>query len=265
VGTWTDSAGARHIFIVDGYAASAEAIQAASLYPILGLNVSLAVFTSTFEIGHDVEPRIMTLDPEAQDFGDRLGALFQKPLDSQIIERYRQTIVQARNAGMPLQEGALSADDFIPGKKWNVMAISGYMKPDPYTGAPGIQKVNEDSYRVTVRLSTAKGDKRTTFTLRLLEPFATSRLIFNPLLNRFLRGENFRERRVTISDSGRIRNELQTLCAEALEYCGDTRIRLHFKDIPYDVISPEDQVKLREILEWYKANHPIWFRWLELS
>jgi hypothetical protein len=101
--------------------------------------------------------------------------------------------------------------------------------------------------------------------LRLLESLSKSRLIFNPLLNRFLRGEDYRERRVTISDSGRIRNELQTLCTEALEHSGDNSFRLHFSAIPADVIPLPDQVKLREILEWYKTNHPIWFQWLELA
>jgi hypothetical protein len=84
------------------------------------------------------------------------------------------------------------------------------------------------------------------------------------LLNRFLRGEDYTERRVTLSDSGRIRNELQTLCTEALEHFSDHRIKLHFNMIPTDVIPPEDQVKLREILDWYKTNHPIWFKWLEI-
>jgi hypothetical protein len=144
------------------------------------------------------------------------------------------------------------------------MAISGYMLPDPYTGAAGIKKIADNTYQVTVRLATSKGDKRSRFTLSLQETMQRSRLIFNPLLNRFMRGEDYREREVTISDSGRIRNELQTLCMEALEYYGDSCIRLHFKTIPEDVIPPSDQVKLREVLEWYKENHPIWFKWLEL-
>ena len=265
VGTWQDDSGEIHLFLVDGYAASAEGVQAASLYPILGLDVSLAVFSSTFELGYDREPLIMSLDPGAPDFGDRLAAIFEKKLDNRTIELYRTNILQAKTAGIPLQKGVLTADDFFPRKKWNVMALSGYMLPDPYTGAPGIRPLGDGTFQVTVRLSTSRGDQRATFTLRLLEPLGKSRLIFNPLLNRFLRGEDFRERRVTISDSGRIRNELQTLCTEALEHFPDNGIRLHFRHIPHDVIPPEDQVKLREILEWYKANHPIWFRWLELE
>jgi hypothetical protein len=99
----------------------------------------------------------------------------------------------------------------------------------------------------------------------LQETFEESRRVFNPLLNRFLRGEDYTERRVTISDSGRIRNELQTLCSEAMEHKGQNRIVLHLDQIPDDVIPPKDQVKLREILEWYKRNHPTWFLWLEVK
>jgi hypothetical protein len=39
------------------------------------------------------------------------------------------------------------------------------------------------TYRATVRLATASGDKRVTFTLRLMESFEQSRLVFNPLLS----------------------------------------------------------------------------------
>jgi hypothetical protein len=265
VGTWQDVNGETHLFMVDGYAASAEAIQAASLYPILGLDVSLAIFSSTFELGYDREPLIMAMNPDAEDFGKQLRQIFGRELDESTISQYRNNILLAKTAGIPLNKGILTADDFLPGKKWNVMAVSGYMLPDPYSGAPGISKVAEDTYQVTVRLSTPEADKRTTFTLRLLETFGVSRLIFNPLLNRFMRGEEFRERQVTISDSGRIRNELQTLCTEALEHFGESCIRLHFNNIPDDVIPPQDQVKLREVLEWYKSNHPIWFKWLELA
>jgi hypothetical protein len=265
VGTWTDAAEELHLFLIDGYAASAEAIQAASLHPILGLDVSLAIFSSTFELSYDREPKIMDLDPDSEDFGIRLAELFESPLSADNISKYRDTILLARSAGIPLNRGILHAEDFLPGKKWDVMAISGYMLPDPYSGSPGIRQVGEDTYQVTVRLSTPRGDQRTTFTLRLVETLPKSRLIFNPLLNRFMRGEDYRERRVTISDSGRIRNELQTLCTEALEHFGENGIRLHFRLIPDDVIPPSDRVKLLEVLQWYKTYHPIWFRWLEFD
>src|SRR5256884_1669468 len=50
-----------------------------------------------------------------------------------------------------------------------------------------------------------------TFTLRLMESFEETRQVFSPLLVRFLSGVDHTTRPVKISDSGRIRNELQTM------------------------------------------------------
>ncbi|MGE5357881.1 MAG: hypothetical protein ACM3NQ_02620, partial [Bacteroidales bacterium] len=83
-------------------------------------------------------------------------------------------------------------------------------------------------------------------------------------LNRFLAGEDYATRPVKISDSGRIRNELQTLCADALEFTDADHIRVHFDKIPPEVISLDDQQKLLEVLRWYKSRHPLWFAWLEI-
>lgn len=265
VGTWENDQNGIHLFIVDGYAASAEAIQAASLCPILDLDASLAVFSSTFKLSYEKEALIMHIDPDAPDFSKKLSKIFEQEVDVETVQRFRDDIKLADNAGIPLDKRIVSIDDFLPEKKWRMMAISGYMLPDPYTGAPGIREVSDNTYEVTVRLSTRMGDKHTKITLRLLKSFDQSRLVFNPLLNRFMRGENYRERPVKISDSGRIRNELQTLCSEALEHFGANRIRVHFDKISPDVISPNDQKALREILTWYKENHPIWFAWLNLG
>jgi hypothetical protein len=90
------------------------------------------------------------------------------------------------------------------------------------------------------------------------------RMVFSPLLDRFYAGQDFRSRPVKISDSGRIRNELQTLCSEAIEYLPDDRMRIHFDRID-DAVLPADKKELiREVLAWYKKNHAVWFRWLEL-
>jgi len=265
VGTWEGKDGEKHLFLVDGYAASAEAIQAASLYPILNLDVSLALFSSQFKLSYEREARIMHLDPDAEDFRGRLSDIFGQAMDETAAARYRGDILLARNAGIPLRKRTLRADDFFPEKKWSVMAISGYMLDDPYTGAPGVKQVSEDTFDVTVRLTTRRADKWVTFSLRMVETLDESQLVFNPLLNRFLRGENYQDRAVKISDSGRIRNELQTLCSNALQHFGSERIVVHFEKIQPDVISREQQVILREILTWYKQNHPIWFNWLELA
>jgi hypothetical protein len=69
---------------------------------------------------------------------------------------------------------------------------------------------------------------------------------------------------VKISDSGRIRNELQTMLSQALEHDGD-RIRVHFDRIDDKVMPKEKQAKIRDVLAWFKANHPVWFAWLEIG
>jgi hypothetical protein len=265
VGDWEDENQTRHLFIVDGYAASAEAIQAASLAPILDLSVSLAVLSSKFLFPAHTDAATMKLDPESHDFADQLQTLVNDPhLDTETIETYRESIRLAKKAGIPLERRTISAGDLIFEKKWQAMAGAGYMLPDPYTGAPGITQIRDDTYEVTVRLTTAMGDKRITFALRLLENLKESKLVFSPLLNRFLKGEDFMHRAVKISDSGRIRNELQTLCYDALTYHGDTVV-LAFDKISQATISRDNQKMLRQILTWYKKNYPIWFEWLQLK
>jgi hypothetical protein len=264
IGTWQGDNGETHLFICDGYAASAEALQAASLAPMLGLEAYLAIFTSKFKLSYDKEQYIMALDPEASDFQSRLQERIGETFDHEKVELYKDMIRDGIEAGIPVHLPSLKADDFFPEKYWDVLAVSGYMRPDPYSGAPGVEDIGDGVYRVTSRLATPHGDKMITFTLRLMENKEQSRLVFQPLLNRFITGEDFRDRPVKISDSGRIRNELQTLCSEALEFNGEQNITIYFDRIPKDVISEQHQGRLLEILKWYKQHHPTWFSWLEI-
>ena len=172
---------------------------------------------------------------------------------------------EAPDAGMPSFDRVIRSPDFFPEKNWKVVALSGYMNDDPYSGARGVEKIKKNLYRVTTRISTASADKLITFTLRMMEKHEEQKLVFNPLLSRFLYGEDFQNRPVKISDSGRIRNELQTLCSEALEYKANGKIRLYLDRILPEVISPDEQKILHEVLEWYKKHHPIWFSWLEIE
>ena len=259
---WTDSSNEQHVFICDGYAASAEAVQAASLSPLLDIHASIALFSSKFELSYEEESQVMHLDPESPLFDSQLEKLFAQELPSQKIDEYKNYIYEAKNAGIPMNVN-LHIGDFFPEKVWRVMGICGYILPDPYTGAEGVEQIAENIYRVTVRLATKKGCKVVKISLRLQETVKQSQLVFNPLLTRFMNGENYKERAVKVSDSGRIRNELQTLCSEALEYLDSNSIKIYFERIPVDVITQEKQKILKEVLTWYRQNHPIWFRWLQ--
>lgn len=265
VGSWTDATGAPHVFLCDGYAASAEALQAASLSEALDVDVSMALYSPRFELPLADECRLMRLDPEQPSFAQDLARIFgPRPVGTDAVAYYRGAIREMLEANMPQGKRVLRADDFFPEKDWRVLAATGYIGGDPYTGMPGVTRLKDDTYRVTTQLATRRARLRVSFTFRFLESEKQTRLVFSPLLERFIAGEDHRARAVKISDSGRIRNELQTLCSQALEYA-DSRIVVHFDRIGDEVILPDKQKAIREILEWYKLRHPVWFRWLEIA
>jgi hypothetical protein len=265
VGSWQDAAQATHVFLCDGYAATAEAVQAASLSDVLDVRSTMAMFSPSFELPCDVEARLMQLEPGASDFARRLGELVgTHEIESGRVRTYAEAIREAAQSNMPMGKHVLQADDFLPEKDWKVLASVGYMCDDPYTGAPGVTQAADGVYRVTTRLTTRKASSRITFTLRLMESFETTRQVFSPLLVRFLSGVDHTRRPVKISDSGRIRNELQTMIPQALEHDGE-RIRVHFDRINEMVMPRDKQGAVRKVLEWYKAHHPVWFEWLEVG
>jgi hypothetical protein len=265
VGPYTDDDGSSHLFLCDGYSASAEAMQAASLDPILDLSTSMCLFSSHFKASTEREQHIIALDPESEDFEDELGATLQAALTPDLAEAYRASLQSARKALMPVDRRTITADDFFPLKEWRVLALDGYMLPDPYSGADGVEQVADDRYRVTTRAATRLGVIDATLELRLMEPVEQMRMVFSPLLDRFYSGQDHRDRAVKISDSGRIRNELQTLCSEVIEYLPDDRMLVRFDQIDDSVMQPDKRELIREVLVWYKTNHPIWFSWLEMK
>jgi hypothetical protein len=172
VGSWRDADGATHVFLCDGYAATAEAMQAASLSDVLDVHSTMSLFSPTFELPVDVEARLMQLDAKAPDFAARLAhVLGAQAVDAGKVRMYREAIEEAAASNMPLGKPVLRADDFLPGKDWHVLASVGYIGDDPYTGAPGVTQVANNIYRVTTRLATRKASSRVTFTLRLMESF----------------------------------------------------------------------------------------------
>ena len=265
VGSWKDGAGATHLFLCDGYAATAEAMQAASLSEVLEVDATMSAFSPMFALPCEGEAKLMQLDPSAPDFARRVGELFGgREVEAGTVQSYAEAIREARSSNLPLGKRVLRADDFLPEKDWSVLASIGYMCDDPYTGIPGVTKVGDDVYRVTTRLATRKASSIITFTFRFMEPVEKARHVFSPLLVRFLSGVDHTRRPVKISDSGRIRNELQTMFPQALQHDGD-RMSVHFDRIDEKVMPLEKQAVVRRVLEWYKASHPVWFEWLDIA
>jgi hypothetical protein len=265
VGSWKDEDGATHVFLCDGYAATAEAMQAASLSEVLDVDATMSMFSPSFEQPCDVEGRLMQLDPSAPDFAQGIAELIGgREVEAGKVASYAEAIRDAEQSNMPTGKRVLRADDFLPQKDWRVLASIGFMCDDPYSGAKGVTQVGDGVYRVTTRLATRKASAYITFTFRLMEPLDEMRHVFSPLLVRFMSGVDHTKRAVKISDSGRIRNELQTMFSQALEFDGE-RMRVHFDRIDEKVMPREKQAAIRRVLEWYKANHPVWFGWLDIA
>jgi hypothetical protein len=257
--------GEAHLFIADGYAATAEALQASSLDPIVGNKTSMCLFTSKFDVSWENERRIIQLDPMADDFPVKLTEQLGHEATPKEVAAYRDVIQDAERAGMPLGKRTLTADDFFPRKEWDGLALTGYMLPDPYSGVEGVKDLGQGLYEVRARAASAKGILEVRLVLRLMEPLEPSQLVFSPLLDRFYRRQDYRNRAVKVSDSGRIRNELQTLCSEALTYDHEGKMTIHFDRIEDSVLAPDKRKLIHEVLTWYKENHPIWFLWLEIA
>jgi hypothetical protein len=240
-------------------------LQAASLSEALDVDVTMALYSPRFELAMEDEYRLMRLDPGSPSFADDLRRIFgAAPAGADVVEYYRGAIREMIEANMPRGKRVIRAEDFFPEKNWRVLAASGYMGSDPYTGMPGVTRLRDDTYQVTTQLATRRACLKMTFVFRFLESLEQTRLVFSPLLERFIAGEDYRVRAVKISDSGRIRNELETLASQALEYT-DSRIVVHFDRIDDEVMPPPKQAAIRQVLEWYKRNHPVWFRWLEIA
>ncbi|MBK5257409.1 MAG: hypothetical protein JJE39_15390, partial [Vicinamibacteria bacterium] len=231
----------------------------------LDVDVTMALYSPRFERPMQDEQWLMRLDPDAPGFVEALtGLLGEAALSPEQVAYYRECLREKTTANLPDSDRVIRADDFFPEKAWRVLAASGYIGADPYTGLPGVTRLSEDTYAVTTQLAARGAGLVARFVFRFLAPLAQMRLIFSPLLDRFIAGEDYRRRAVKVSDSGRIRNELQTLCSQALEYRDDT-IRVHFDRIEPDVMPLAKQKVVREVLTWYKQHHPVWFSWLEIA
>ena len=161
VKSWKDETGATHVFLCDGYAATAEAMQAGSLSEVLDLDSTMTVLSPTFHLSYEKDYELMKLAPDAPDFEKRLQDLVGTgAFTPELVARTKAAIRDAEQSNIPLAHRVLRPDDFLPEKTWRVLACDGYICDDPYTGTRGVEDLGGGRYRVTTRLATHKASSR---------------------------------------------------------------------------------------------------------
>jgi len=55
------------------------------------------------------------------------------------------------------------------------------------------------------------------------------------------------------------------LCSQALEHYGDNQIKVHLSRIDDLTMPAYKKETIKEILQWFKQHHPLWFKWLEME
>jgi hypothetical protein len=238
VGAYLDDAGQRHVFVCDGYAATAEAIQAASLDPVLGIRTSMCLFTPDFQQPYDEDWKLMHRTP------GEAGA-------------HRDLVENAIRANIPLGRRTLSIDDFLPLKEWRCLALSAAIEDDPYSTMRGVERIGENRFRVAVRLATNGGNVRIVrLSLSLELSMAEARRAFLPLLDRFWEGEKFEDRAVKSSDIGRIMNELRTWSWNSVIDLPDGNVLVNLSRVDEAVIPRDKKQMILDTLRRYKEEYP---------
>ena len=170
----------------------------------LDVDVSMALYSPRFELPHGgrvppdaARPRRARLRGAAGPAPGRGAPAADR------VEYYRSCLREKSAANLPSARRVLRADDFFPEKSWRVLAATGYIGHDPYTGLPGVTRLEDGPTRSRPSSPTRRRALVVRFVFRLLEPFEQTRLVFSPLLERFIAGEDYRTRAVKVSDSGR--------------------------------------------------------------
>ena len=249
-----------HVFLCDGYAATAEAMQAASLVRgarrrrIDGALLAAASSCPCERRGpaHAARPRRARLRAAARERVRRAGRRRGAGRSS-----YAEAIREADG----LQRAArasrvLRADDFLPEKNWRRARVRPATCATTRTPArAGVDAASPTSvYRVTTRLATREASSPHHVHVPAAWSRSSRRATSSARCSSAsCRAWTTRRAPVKISDSGRIRNELQTMFSQALEHDGD-RIRVHFDRIDEKVMPKESQRAIRDVLEWYKPS-----------
>ena len=269
---FTGPDGEPHLFIIDGYAASAEAIQAASLDPVLGNQTSMCLFSSQLRgLRTTASGTLMQLDPDDAGFAQRLAE--HRSAASATPGGRSQTTAGSSatraDAGPAAGQARRStADDFFPKKEWRrAWRWPATCSPTPTPAAPGVEQVRRAGSTASPRAPPpSTGSSRSPLTLRLMETFDRDAAGLLAAARPLLRGPGLPD---PAGEDLRLRADPQRAPDALLGGARVPRRRRH----PGPLRPGRRRRSCRRTRRRSSArcspgtrsNHPIWFRWLEIA
>lgn len=249
--------GERHLFLTDGYASLAEAIQGASLDRDRAQRTLLCPFTPEFSESYEQEARLMAIQANhREELRRQIEESLERAVSEAEVDRYEAMLAAADAANLPRSRRVLTIRDFLETQKWQCLSITAAILDDPYSGMPGVRMEENGCFRVTVRLVGGGVERRLELTFRLELANGQARKAFVPLLDRLYTTESYASRAIKSSDVGRILNELRTWHWNSVANEEDGSVRVNLDGVDAAVIPAAKRRFIVRTLEQYKRDYP---------
>jgi len=219
----------RAVFTLREYGASAETLMTLFKAYLLGMQASGQMLSSLYKLPTSLEAKIFAVEPPDTFFhATSLDFYFEKlkkvaagdpafeNFTKEMALEYAQDYHMAKKAGYPVGKPFTITDIATQPEDLDGMAVDSFISTDAYSNLSGVKKVGEDTYEVSTRAYLKSGIKDVVLTFKAKNNEEHLKKVFTPLLIRFLKGEDYQNRRIKYRDYGRIKNELLESYAEGV-------------------------------------------------
>jgi len=291
------------IFMIREYGASAESLMTLFKAYLLDMQASGQMLSSLYKLPTALEAKIFAVEPPEVIDATSINFYFEKlkkvaagdpafeKFTVEMALEYAQDYNQAKKAGYPVGKPFKITDIATDPDQLDGIAIDSFISTDAYSNLSGVKKVAEDTYEVSTRVYLKSGIKDVVLTFKAKINEEHLKKVFTPLLIRFLKGEDYQNRRIKYRDYGRIKIELLESYAQGVTpkngsiifdpnlfyevKIGEKKIsaKYYFSHESFPLVrrnliiqnhSYQEIKKLMEILSWFKENSGGSFDYLKI-
>jgi len=290
------------IFVLREYGASAETLMTLFKAYLLGIHASGQMLSSLYKLPTALEAKIFSVEAPEEISPTSLDLYFEKlkkvaagdpafeNFTKEMALEYAQDYNLAKKAGYPVGKPFDITEIATDPDHLDGIAVDSFISTDAYSNLQGVKKFPDGTYQVSARAYFKGGIKDYVFTFKARQSEEHLKKVFTPLLVRFLKGEDYQNRRIKYRDYGRIKIELLESYADGVTpqngkivfdpnlfykvKKGDDHVSAKYyfsngheavnktqiiQNRPYGEI-----IKLMEILNWFKQNSGGTFDFIEI-